>query len=332
VTPNSRFSEFLADIEPSPTTKSNASSAQNRLREILQADVDFGSRHRTTFLSGSYKRETAIRPQIKGGRIKRPDVDIIVVTDYRFNDHPGDVVDAIHKALTRHYTPTNRQARSVSVSTQLVDMDVVPLIDPTGTGEYYIADRQQQQWLRTNPPGHTHWTSDINNRCSMRFKPLVKLFKWWRRENGTVGKRPKGFVLEVIAAECINPDEKHYGELFVQMLEKIVVRYANDIRYYSVPWLEDPSLPGNNVLAGVSFDSFNGFYNKVVEHAAIGRKALSLVDQEQATEGWMKLFGKRFPKPSVGKESGLMESTTVGAGLTFPDHPVRPRNTPEGFA
>ena len=78
-------------------------------------------------------------------------------------------------------------------------------------------------------------------------------------------------MLEVIAAECINPDEKHYGELFVQMLEKIVVRYANDIRYYSVPWLEDPSLPGNNVLAGVSFDSFNGFYNKVVEHAAIGR-------------------------------------------------------------
>ena len=80
-------------------------------------------------------------------------------------------------------------------------MDVVPLIDPTGTGTYYIADRSQSQWLRTNPA----WAHAVDDRDqqpmrAVGFKPLVKLYKWWRRENPTIAKRPKGFVLEVLAA------------------------------------------------------------------------------------------------------------------------------------
>jgi hypothetical protein len=110
MTPNARFTEFLTDIEPSSTTKTNASSAHIKLRATLRADETFGPMHRHTFLSGSYKRDTAIRPHIKDGNAQRPDADIIVVTKHELYDDPVDVVDAIHAALNRHYTPTNRQA------------------------------------------------------------------------------------------------------------------------------------------------------------------------------------------------------------------------------
>ena len=332
MTPNARFTEFLADIEPSSTTKTNASSAHTKLRATLRADEAFAPLHRHTFLSGSYKRDTAIRPRIKNGNAQRPDVDIIVVTNHGLYDAPEEVIDAIHAALTRHYTPTNRQARSVSVSSPLADMDVVPLIDPTDTGTYYIADRTQHEWLRTNPPGHTQWTIDTNAAMNGRFKPLAKLFKWWRRENPTVAKRPKGFFLEVIAAECMSSIETHYGELFVQLLERVVDRFAYEISLGVVPSLDDPSLPGNNILAGLSFAAFESFYNKVKAHAAVGRAALSLDDQDQATEKWRILFGDRFPKPPLKKAAGLLESAATGSGLVFPDHPVRPANKPAGFA
>lgn len=59
MTPNSRFTEFLTDIEPSSTTKTNAASAHTKLRATLQGDEIFGLLHRHTFLSGSYKRDTA---------------------------------------------------------------------------------------------------------------------------------------------------------------------------------------------------------------------------------------------------------------------------------
>lgn len=332
MTPNARFAEFLADIEPSRTTKSNASTAHSKLRTTLSSDAAFGALHRHTFLSGSYKRDTAIRPQVKNGNAQRPDVDIIVVTNHGTYDDPVEVVDAVHAALTRHYTPTNRQARSVSVSSTLADMDVVPLIDPTDDGTYYIADRLQRQWLRTNPPGHSAWTTRVNKVASGRFKPLVKLFKWWRRENRTVGKRPKGFILEVLAADNMSTTETHYGKLFAQMMESIVDRYRYEVRWGIVPVLEDPSMPGNNILEGISFAAFESFYNKVKTHAAICRAALELVDQEPATEKWRILFGERFPKPPAGKSAGLLETATVSSGLVFPDHPVRPANKPAGFA
>ena len=332
MTPNVRFTEFLADIEPSATTKSNASSAHNKLRAILREDADFAPQHKNTLLSGSYKRDTAIRPRIKNGEAHRPDVDILVLTKHTLISSPVDAVDDVFDVLTRHYTPTNRQTRSVSVSTMLADMDVVPIIDPNDDGTYYIPDRNQQQWLRTNPPGHTDWTTETNSRVNGRFKPLVKMFKWWRRENPTVGKRPKGFVLEVITADCMNEEETHYGELFVQMLETIVERYVSNVSSGIVPWISDPSLPENCITDGLSFAAFHGFYNKVKNHAVIGREALSLDDQDKATDKWRVLFGNRFPKPPLRKAAGLLDPAPAVTGLVFPDHPVRPPNKPAGFA
>ena len=60
-TPNSVFETFLRDIEPSATTKTNASSAHTGVRDHLRKHDDFKDKHVTTFLSGSYKRDTAIR-------------------------------------------------------------------------------------------------------------------------------------------------------------------------------------------------------------------------------------------------------------------------------
>lgn len=332
MTPNARFTEFLADIEPSPTTKCNASSAHTKLRAILREDPDFAPIHKNTLLSGSYKRDTAIRPRIKNGETNRPDVDIIVLTNHSLFSSPIDAVDDVFDVLTRYYTPTNRQSRSVSVSTGLADMDVVPIIEPDNDGTYYIPDRNQQQWLLTNPPGHTAWTTETNTMVGGRFKPLVKMFKWWRRENPTVSKRPKGFVLEVITADCMNREETHYGELFVQLLETIVERYAYSTSLGTVPQISDPSLPENNITDGLSFAAFQGFYNKVKNHAVIGREALSLDDQNKATEKWRMLFGSRFPKPPAGKAAGLLDPAPTVTGMVFPDHPVRPPNKPEGFA
>ena len=332
MTPNARFTEFLADIEPSPTTKSNASSAHTKLREKLRNDSDFADLHKNTLLSGSYKRDTAIRPRMKNGEAHRPDIDILVLTTHSRHSSPEDAVDDVFYVLNRHYTPTNRQARSVSVSTKFADMDVAPIIDPDGDGTYYIPDRNQKEWIRTNPPGHSQWTTETNNRAGGRFKPLVKLFKWWRRENPTVGKRPKGYVLEVIAANCMNQRETHYGELFVKMLETIVEKYAFEVSLSMVPTIDDPSLPGNNITEGLSFAAFEGFYNKVKSHAVIGREALSLEDQEKATEKWRILFGDRFPKTPIRKEASLFDPAPAATGLVFPDRPVRPPNKPAGFA
>ncbi len=172
-----QFQDLLRDIEPSPTTKAASQAAHTSLRHHLKTNSEFAKLHEETYLSGFYRRDTAIRPQTTDGETARPDVDIIVVTNHSLSDPAPLVVEQLHEALKQKYSNTRRQARSVGVFTAGCDMDVVPIIDP-GDGRLYIPDRKQECWLETNPPQHTAWTTEVNKDAGGRFKPLVKLFKW----------------------------------------------------------------------------------------------------------------------------------------------------------
>ena len=327
--PQARFNEFLIDIEPSQTTKSNASSAHNELRDFFKNDEDFKDYYQNSFLSGSYVRNTAIRPRAKNGQTERPDVDIIVVTNHTSSDDPKDVVDLLFKTLQKKYPDIRRQNRSVGIESNKADMDVVPII-PCGP-MYLIPDRKQEEWILTNPPGHTTWTTQINTFADSRFKPLVKLMKWWRRENPTTEKKPKGFVIECITAECMNYLETYYGELFVQTLENIVNKYKLYVLSNTVRNISDPGVPSNSVTDGTTPEAFASFYNKVKEHAELGREALNETDAEKATELWRKIFGNRFPKTEASNSESLLAAASAPSSLTFPDRPVEP-NEPKGFA
>ncbi len=327
--PQARFTEFLSDIEPSTTTKSNASSAHTALRDFLKDDEDFKNYHVSTFLSGSYKRDTAIRPCTKNGQTNRPDVDIIVETTHTLEDNPKEVVDLLYKTLKKKYSEIRRQTRSVGIKSSKADMDVIPIIPDWIM--YRIPDRKQEEWLKTNPPGHTTWTTTTNTTAGGRFKPLVKLMKWWRRENPTISKKPKGFVIECIVAECMDYGETYYGELFVKTLEKIVEKYEWNVDNNIVPIIADPGGSGTPVTDGITSDAFNGFYNKVKKHAELGRKALNETDSEKATGLWRQIFGDRFPETKGTKSESLLAAPVGLTSPSFPNRPVRP-NKPKGFA
>ena len=343
--PHARFVELLQDIEPSATTKAHASNGHLALRDHLWSDARFGSVMVRDFLSGSYRRDTAIRPRIIDGAVTRPDVDTIVVTNHTPSDDPAAVVDSLYWAVKRRYPDARRQARSVGIITPLIDMDVVPIIDPHENEDYLIADRKLETWIRTNPPKHTTWAAEFNGSVGGRFKPLVKMLKWWRRHNRTVSKRPKGFVLECLAAKFMDPKETHYGELFVGTLEAIAEAYSAYAAAGFVPHLEDPGVPGNSVMRGMTASAFQGFIAKAQEHAKLGRSALKEDDIDEATARWREIFGQRFPRTEGRSSGGLIRRPTapavsvpavgglgsVGRDLSFPNRPITPVK-PAGFA
>ena len=103
MTPNSRFTEFITDINPSPTTNARSQSAHNSIRDALSADADYKDSLIRDFLGGSYKRQTAIRPATKGGDTDRPDVDIYVVVEGdAWTTTPEELIDDLFNALQRN--------------------------------------------------------------------------------------------------------------------------------------------------------------------------------------------------------------------------------------
>lgn len=335
MTTQQQFEDLLNDIEPSPTTVNACSSAHTTLRKGLAEHDEFSEVHVETFLSGSYKRHTAIRPQLIGGVLQRPDVDVIAVTNHTEEDEPQTVLDALNKALVdAGYKNLKVNRRSIAVTLAGVDMDVVPVIEDGDA--YLIPDIQLEKWLTTNPPAHTQWTIDVNRAAGGRFKPLVKLMKWWHRVHLSALKRPKGFILECLAANHMNYYQTNYETLFVELLEAIRDAYGLYVLLGTVPHVEDPGVPGNNVFLNVTADEFKTFYKKVKDQAELARKANNESDDAEALRLWRQILGLRFPASAAAKRSENSSTNSLlrlaaGVGLTFPAAPVYP-NKPGGFA
>ena len=243
--PNARFLELLADIEPSLTTKSNASAAHTGVRGHLRAHQKFKSRWQADFLAGSYFRDSALRPKSSADGVERPDVDIIVETNFTPNDHPDSVLRELASALSGSYTVERIDKRSVRVVNWQAEMDVVPVV--AWGNAYILPDRDLGHWKLTNPPMHFAWTTMRNTEFDGRFKPLVKMTKSWRRESPT-GKRPKGFVLEVLVARHGPQYETHYGECIAQTFASIHAAHGADAARGIKPFIGDPALADSDIL------------------------------------------------------------------------------------
>ncbi len=332
--PSARFNELLADIEPSATTKGNAAAAHTSVRNYLYNHPAFGQFFVGSFLAGSYARNTAIRPRRVGDELERPDVDIIIETSFDTNDAPANIIETVFDALSEKFYVERKNKRSVRIVTNGTDLDVVAVVPYRR--HYKLPDRGLGEWIFTNPPAHNDWSRDQNEAFGGRFKPLVKLFKWWRRENKT-GNRPKGFVLEVLASLHAPYDEPHYGEAFAQMLENIYEAYGAQAARGRKPQIEDPGLADNDILSKISITDWCNFIERVRTHAGWARRAQDTDDTEEATRLWRKLFGARFPEtgasPKVANPVRVVAAAAPASGYVFPDAPAAPNsNKPRGFA
>ena len=331
-----QFIEFLSEIEPSDSTKLVCGGAHRALRSKLAEHPAYRAVHKETYLSGSYARDTALRPRVTNGKMRRPDVDIIVVTNYSHADVPSDVIAMLRRAVKQlGYEEIESNRRSICVTLGSVEMDVVPVIaNPWQLGGWLIADKSEERWLETNPMGHNEWARAVNTRSNGNFKPLVKLLKWWRRENLPHLKRPKGFIIEAIVAELMDYRENSYEELFSKLLERIAAEYQWLAASGQVPYLADPSVEGNNVFSRVKPEEFKRFYDLAAEHAKLVRRAQREPDPDKSLALWQQVFGDRFRK-SAPKSGGLLRAvaaTSGGFGLGFPAKAVVPPNKPPGFA
>lgn len=127
------FSDFLAEIRPTKNQRNELKTGHTTLRNRLLQDEDLAKIIVSTFLQGSYRRATAIRPYDG----KRSDVDIVVVTKLREEDYnPQAAMDLFVPFLERHYQGKwEFQGRSIGISLSYVDLDLVITSAPSEVEE-----------------------------------------------------------------------------------------------------------------------------------------------------------------------------------------------------
>ena len=315
----SDFNAFLSNIEPSASTVTYISSIQNNLRSFLKNHGDYKDVHVDTFLSGSYAKHTSIRPAAGD---KKRDVDIIVVTSYSSSKDSSDVLEELRDVLVQkhEYSTATIQRHSVGIEMGGVSVDVVPVIaDEDDDQLYYVGDSDTGDWTVTDPKGHKSWSTDVNKENNCEYKPLVKIFKWWRRVNCPEGtKYPKGITLEKIIADNLGDSSLSTEDFLIGTMQNILSAYKEDYSDQDKnPVIDDPSekIIGNDLLSGYSTDDFSAFIDKLDEHA-------SLLNSEGTSNAtWRKILGTQFPNSS--QESNAIATSNLQMCVNAP-HRQRP--------
>ena len=129
---NPQFAEFLTKIRPTETQKEDWKNGARTLRDRLSKYEPLKDIVVSTFLQGSIRRSTAIRPSGD----KRPDVDIVVVTNL---DHtkitPRAAMRLFESFLNEYYSGKWKpQGRSFGITLSYVELDLVITAIPE-TGE-----------------------------------------------------------------------------------------------------------------------------------------------------------------------------------------------------
>ncbi len=144
---NPQFSQFLAAIRPTDRQKEDWRTGSKTLRDRLAANMDLADVFVATFLQGSVRRSTAIRPKAD----KRPDVDVVVVTTIDpARENPTAAMNRFIPFLNKHYMGKWKpQGRSFGIELSYVDLDLVITALP-GEGdarqplrEFYKSDAVQ---------------------------------------------------------------------------------------------------------------------------------------------------------------------------------------------
>ncbi len=295
------FERFLHNIEPSPTTKKYISSIQSNLREYLENHSTYKNKLIDTFLTGSYAKHTSIRPTKFDGKT---DVDIVVVTNYTESDDSKEVLDELYKVCKEKYLKVTKQSRSIGIEMQGIEVDVVPMIEDNLSGMYKIGNKKDGTWKKTNPKGHINWCINMNKDNNDKFVRIVKIFKWWRKNNcpDTV-KYPKGITLEKIVADNLYDCNNQYEKIVFNTMKNIQNAYEQYIETGIKPCVSDPGIPSNNLSDSYEFNDFKSFFNKIKTHIKL------LEESNFSNEAWRRILGTEFSKDESSNNS-LLEALT----------------------
>lgn len=125
----SYFVDFLSRIRLRDDHVKELRSVHRTMRQRLESDEDLSKVFVHTFLQGSYRRATAVRPMGDG----KADVDVIVVTNLDHNAvEPHDALELFYPFLDTWYEGKwEPQGRSIKVEFSSVKLDLVITAAPS---------------------------------------------------------------------------------------------------------------------------------------------------------------------------------------------------------
>lgn len=296
------FDTIQSDADADPAAVKEARARRDLFRNALPTEDDVLE----VVPSGSLARSTQRDPL--------NDVDVIVIYDALAHPEWGAAGESaaaaldhtraqIHRLLgaadgtfaqvVRLATPRNH---AVKCFLDAVDaegaftVDAMPALRHPDVG-LLVPEKRSEDWLRTDPE---FLIAEVARRQDEwdRFRPLVRLLKYW---NDTNGKLMKSLVVEVLALSCL-PAETSRPRALQRFFSAAV--YAVDRP------IEDPAGLCGEIQPDLDRDAVRNLLDEAASDAWKAINAQDAGETDDAACHWRKVFGDDFPQPEGGCPSG----------------------------
>ena len=189
------FIKFLQAIRPTENQKDDCKKGHRALRKRLESYEALKQILVSTFLQGSYRRATAVRPK---GEAKL-DVDIITVTRLKREDYPNpdDAMDIFVPFLDEYYEGKyQRQGRSFGIELSYVNLDLVITSAPSEAEEEayksqaartILTPEDIDDWLLVKS-----WVPPENRSNQTAFFEAIRQEQEWKTEPLWIPNRDAG--------------------------------------------------------------------------------------------------------------------------------------------
>lgn len=311
------FGALLTRINPDQDRLETASELPGEVREWLE-DHDFETASPHSRLIGSYARKTAI------SGIKDVDALIFLPTD-ALDRTPESVLREL-KSVLDDYPDTTAEAspqrRSIRLDFPLhgLCIDIVGAVARGGlAGPLHIPDRQQTEWILSDPLGYGSTLSSVNRDHGGKLVPLIKLVKAWRDEHMTY-RRPKSYLLEVIVYHAVNGGSvvltgRSTAQNLCDFFEHVVAKWeALMDDGDGVPTVLDPQLKEQLTWERAHFETF---MRRACEAAKAARDAVDAECDDDADPLWQKVFPTLWPAAEERQQQARVAAKQATPGEAF---------------
>ena len=324
------FSDFISNIRLPRDLEDELKIAHKELRERLRDDEITKDLLVESFLQGSYRRGTSIKPE-SGHKV---DVDVIAVTNI---DHsvttPKEAFDMVMPFVEKYYDDYRQQSRSIGIILDKVDMDLVITAAPSEETKSEIRKANLSEAFNVDDlyaMNKSIRRSDgiiaqesffqMDDKSSWREEPLLipdyddnewhrthplEQIRWTREKNQLCYgnfthvvkalKWWKRLSMPGIKNPKSYPLEHFIGNCCPNGITSIAQGITETLDYIVIhhptkPFLADRGVPEHDVFGKLTEDEYHVFYLNVKKFAPIAKAAFESESISESVELWRAFF------------------------------------------
>ncbi|MFX0195300.1 MAG: hypothetical protein ACFFCW_04180 [Candidatus Hodarchaeota archaeon] len=196
LTVNQSFKKLISNLEPTKKQRQRIRTSRETIESVLANDdrITLITQQQPSFLTGSYARNTLIRPI--------DDIDLYVRIHYRMHAEgksPLSILRLMASSIRNRYNRnTGVDVDSPCVVVRFLDykFEVAPVFGYSDDLELYgIPAPGSRTWMQCYPNVPSRWLSSCNHLNNGMFIPMIKILKQWNRAH-RIGL--KSFHLELL--------------------------------------------------------------------------------------------------------------------------------------